>query len=322
MMKQAQISAWGEAPKCIQVPTPPLPTPTTTGGRDEIVQIRVLATGLHMHVRSRASGTHYSSTALPYIPGVDGVGRTVPDGALVFFAVLRRPQGGSFTEIINVPRGSTCPVPSEGGDPVQVAGLVNPVMASWMAFASRLDMGRLPAGFTVVLLGVTTLSGRVAVDVARVFGAGTVVGVGRDEGRMKAVGVDEVVLLKEGGKGEATDWGGAVDADVVLDFLYGDAALGLLMHLKGEKPVQYVQIGTLAGGSVELPGALLRSRDITMRGSGRGSWEMRDFAREAPGIVGAIASRKIRKQGFREVKLEDVEAAWGVEGGERIVVVP
>ncbi|KAK3337760.1 hypothetical protein B0T19DRAFT_413455 [Cercophora scortea] len=321
MMKQAQITAWGAAPKCIQVPIPPLPTPTTTNGRDDIVQIRVLATGLHMHVRGRASGTHYSSTTLPHIPGVDGVGRTVPDGALVFFAVLRRPQGGSFTEIINVPRGSTCPVP-EGGDPVQVAGLVNPVMASWMAFASRLDLGKLPKGFTVVVLGVTTLSGRVAVDVARVFGAGKVVGVGRDAKKMEEVGVDEVVVLKDGGKGEATEWAGAVDADVVLDFLYGDAALGLLMHLKAERPVQYVQIGTLAGGSVELPGALLRSRDITMRGSGRGSWEMREFAREAPGIVGAIVDGKVKRQAFQEVKLEDVEEAWGAEGGERIVVVP
>src|ERR1700729_1336825 len=59
--------------------------------------VTVTAAALHPIVKSLANGTHYGSTGeLPFIPGVDGVGR-LEDGSRVFFAASRSPYG-SFAE--------------------------------------------------------------------------------------------------------------------------------------------------------------------------------------------------------------------------------
>ncbi|OJD31724.1 quinone oxidoreductase [Diplodia corticola] len=391
-MKQAQVSAWGQPPTCTTVPIPALPagpssssssssspaSSTTTTSDDTMVQIRVLAAGLPTLVRSRAAGTHYSTAstprALPHVPGVDGVGTTVPDGRLVYFSTLMVQQAaapggggggggssgssGSFAEVVNVPRAATVPVPvslpfssssagvNDDDDDnnvrirsvaVQVAGQMNAVMASWMALAARVrpvvPAAEPPAGWTAVVVGATGLAGAAAVGVAREWGAGRVVGVGRDAARLMdgGLGLDAVVVLQGGdgdgdGDGAAahTDYGVAAEADVVLDFLYGPPALGLLRALRPKRPngCQYVQIGTVVQRDMALPGDVLRSKDITMRGAGPGAWQMEAFAAEAPKMVEAIVAGKIRPYKFREVKLEDIEEAWGQKGGDRMVIVP
>ena len=68
--------------------------PIAQGGE---VPVKVSAAGLHQIVRALAKGTHYGSTGkLPFIPGVDGVGR-FEDGTRVLFGVARSPFG-SFAE--------------------------------------------------------------------------------------------------------------------------------------------------------------------------------------------------------------------------------
>ena len=65
-------------------------TPQPSGEHE--ISVDVLAAGLHPRVRSGASGSHYTSTeALPLIPGVDGVGRSV-EGQLLYFVAF----GGAF----------------------------------------------------------------------------------------------------------------------------------------------------------------------------------------------------------------------------------
>ncbi|KAH7041977.1 hypothetical protein B0J12DRAFT_702642 [Macrophomina phaseolina] len=309
-MKQAQVTTWGEAPKCVEVPTPE--APTSDSGQ---LQVRVLAAGLHQLVRGRASGIHYSANVLPHIPGADGVGQT-PDGKLVYFSTIT-PTGGSFTQVINVPIASTVPVP-DGADPVQVAGLLNPVMASWMALHARTS--GLPRGFTAVIVGATGVSGTAAVSVARVFGAGKVVGVARSAAKMEGLGLDAAVELQD--DPARTDYSPALDADVILDFLYGPPMLALFQALSPQKPVQYVQIGTVVERTMVFPGDVLRSKDITIRGTGPGAWSMREFAQQSPKMIEAISSGKIKPHRFQEVKLEDIEAVWGQKGGDRTVVVP
>lgn len=309
-MKQAQVAAWGESPKSVEAPTPALPS--ADSGQ---VQVKVLAAGLHNLVRGRASGNHYSAKVLPHIPGADGVGTTL-DGKLVCFSTIT-PTGGSFTEVINVPVASTTPV-QDGADPIQVAGLINPVMASWMALHAR--TANLPTGFTAVIVGATGVSGTAAVSVARVFGAGKVVGVARSAAKMGGLGLDATVELQD--DATKTDYTAALDADVILDFLYGPPMLALFQALKPQKPVQYVQIGTVVEQKMDFPGDVLRSKDITIRGAGPGAWKMQDFAEQCPAIIEAIASGKIKPHKFQEVKLEDIETAWAQKGGDRIVVIP
>lgn len=222
-----------------------------------------------------------------------------------------------MTDIINVPVQKTVPVP-DGADPIQVAGLVNPVMASWMALSKRTS--GLQSGFTALVIGATGMSGAATVDVARIFGAGKVVGVARSAAKMAGLGLDATIELASDQTN--TDWSAAMDADVVLDYLYGPVTLSFFKSLKSTKPVQYVQIGTVVERTIELPGDILRSKDITIRGTGPGSWQLSAFAEQAPEMVKAIASGKIRPGKFQEVKMADIESAWTRQGGDRMVITP
>src|SRR5277367_4677200 len=59
--------------------------------------VTVVAAGLHQIVKALANGSHYGSTGeLPFIPGVDGVGR-LEAGKRVFFGGGRSPYG-TFAE--------------------------------------------------------------------------------------------------------------------------------------------------------------------------------------------------------------------------------
>src|ERR1700733_15856313 len=61
------------------------------------VLVQVEAAGLHPIVKALADGTHYGSTGkLPFVPGVDGVGR-LEDGTRVYFGISR-PPFGTFAE--------------------------------------------------------------------------------------------------------------------------------------------------------------------------------------------------------------------------------
>jgi NADPH:quinone reductase-like Zn-dependent oxidoreductase len=305
-MKIAQVTEFGQAPKFVETETPPTPAPDS-----DLVQIKVIASGVHQLVRSRAAGQHYSAQGLPHTPGVDGVG-TTPEGQLVYFTILT-PKGGSFAEYINVPRTMAKPVP-EGADPVQIAGLLNPGMSSWTALAFRTTS--LPKDFSVLINGVTSTSGALAISIARHLGAGRVIGVARNVMKMDTLGLDEIIELKE--PATETDFSKAANADVILDYLYGEPAAHLLSSLKPTKPVQYVQIGSLASAEMKLPSTVLRSKDITIRGAGPGAWKMSEFALQLPDLLNALV--KVKTQPLKTVALKDIEKAWE-DRSDRLIVL-
>ncbi|EXJ56495.1 hypothetical protein A1O7_06839 [Cladophialophora yegresii CBS 114405] len=297
-MRAITVSSWGAAPTF----TSTHPEPSSS---DDTVTLKVLASGLHQLVRAQAAGTHYSTktTTMPYIPGADGVGET-PDGKRVYFNSIA--TGGGFAESIAVPKQSVTPIP-EGADPVVIAGLTNPGMSSWMAFAGRVDP-ELPKGFTVVIMGVTAISAKVAVQFARAKGAGKIVGVARNAKEMAAIAdLDERITLATDAGG--TDFSSLGDVHLILDYLYGPAVVALLNQLKSSVPTQFVQIGTVAGNDIALPGAVLRSKNITIRGAGPGAWAMSQFAKELPDLLDAVA--KLPDMELTVRKLEEVDAAWG-----------
>ena len=66
-----------------------------------------------------------------------------------------------------------------GVDPVQIAAAMNPAMSSWVALRRRIDFQRRQR---VLVLGATGNAGRMAVQVAKRFGAAQVIAAGRDDG--------------------------------------------------------------------------------------------------------------------------------------------
>ena len=309
-MHQAQVLEFGQPPKYVEVADPPIPAADS-----DQVQVTVLAAGVPRLVKARASGSHYSAKGLPHIPGVDGVGKT-PDGKLVYFSTMG-PLGGSFTEKINMPKNALIEVPSDA-DPVQVAGLANPGMSSWQAVKWRTTRD-LPEGFKVVILGATTTSGSLAVDLQRKLGAGKIVGVARSVGKLQALGLDAYIELKE--PAEETDWSAAADADLILDYLWGPPAVSLLKSLPAfTKPIQFVQIGSMSGAEAPFPSDVLRGKNIIITGSGPGAWTIPNLVEGMTSLMqeGLVG---LKERPFKVVKLKDIEKVWD-EQGDRMVVVP
>lgn len=302
-MRSAVVTAWGELPKYIEVPIPPLESDETP--------VKVLASGLHNVVRSIASGKHYASGTVPYTPGVDGVGRRLSDNKLVYFISF---PGGGYQEILNVDRKKMVELP-EGVDPYQVAGYANPALSSWMALTARTK--DLPENFTVLVMGATSASGKIAVEVARILGAGKVIGMSRSKETLAKVGVDEMIILDD--EISRTDCSAAAGVDIILDYLYGPVAQHVLSTVNFTRPVQCVHIGGLAGTEMMLPGHVLRSKDITIRGAGPGSWSREASRPEIPRILNAFKTFKTHE--IKVVPLSEIEEHWHNKK-ERVVFTP
>jgi NADPH2:quinone reductase len=185
-MKAAVVEAFDRSPSYAEFADP-------VAGDGELL-VRVSAAGLHQVVRALAGGKHYGNTgALPFVPGVDGVGR-LADGQRVYFGAAR-PPFGTFAELSITRSWMTVPLP-DGLDDVTAAALANPAMSSRAA----LMRAGFVAGESVLVLGATGVAGQLAVQVARRLGAKAVTAVGRNPralARLGALGADTVIPLQQ-----------------------------------------------------------------------------------------------------------------------------
>jgi NADPH:quinone reductase-like Zn-dependent oxidoreductase len=319
MMHAAVVTSFDEPPRYQRYPVP--------APADGAVLADVLAVGLHPRVRSGAAGRHYTSSGtLPMIPGVDGVAR-LPDGRIVYFAAGDDVLGTMADKALVDPRRSV-ELPA-GVDAAAVAAAMNPAMSSWVALRRRVPV---KPGQAVLVLGATGNAGAMAVRVARRLGAGRVVGAGRDAGRLRALvtaGADDVVQLTADPEATgATLAAAAAETDIVLDYLWGapaQLALRALLTARADRgrALDWIQIGAVAGPTIELPSEALRSANFRLQGSGQGSVSPRGYLAELPSLVAEISAGTIAVRP-RPVPLADVERAWaGAETpGERTVLVP
>jgi NADPH:quinone reductase-like Zn-dependent oxidoreductase len=240
------------------------------------VRVTVSAAALSTVVKSRASGAHYSSSGeLPFVVGIDGVGR-FDDGRRVYFALPRAPFGSMSEK--TVIRPSQCVTLPDDLDDVTAAAIANPGMSAWAAFKER---AKLTAGETVLINGATGTAGRLAVQIAKYLGARKVVATGRNVEALKALsrlGADVTIPLGDAGdafEDALKEQFGGDGIDVVLDYLWGSSAERVL--IAGAKagrdavPIRFVHIGAVSASNITLPGAALRSSAITLMGSGIGS---------------------------------------------------
>lgn len=294
----------------------PYDPPAPAGPEQALVD--VLAVGLHPRVRSGASGRHYTGTGkLPLVPGIDGVGRGA-DGRLVYFVADDDLDGSMATRTV-VDTRRCVPVP-DGADLVKVAAAMNPAMSSWVALRRRVPIR---AGQAVLVLGATGNAGRMAVQVAKRLGAGRVVAAGRDPGRLADSGADSAVPLDPDAVAEA-----AADVDIVLDYLWGQPtgdALPAILRARTDRSraLDWIQIGAVAGPTIELPSVALRSANLRLLGNGQGAVSATVYRAELPALIDEIDSGGITVQ-TRTVPLAQVETAWTAPEipGVRTVLLP
>jgi NADPH:quinone reductase-like Zn-dependent oxidoreductase len=319
-MNAAVVTSFAEPPHYQRFQAP---EPRTA---DELV-VDVLAAGLHPRVRSGAAGAHYTSTGtLPMIPGTDAVGQR-SDGTRIYFVAADDVIGTMADKSLADPR--RCVELPAGADAAKIAAAMNPAMSSWIALRRRV---RMEPGQAVLVLGATGNAGTMAVQVAKRLGAGRVVGAGRDPGRLTAlasVGADEIVRLTD--DVDATNdalAAAAAESDIVIDYLWGKPAQEAMVALltaraDRSRALDWIQIGAVAGPTLELPSAALRSANLRLQGSGQGSVSGSEYLAELPSLIDEITAGTIAVRA-NAVPLADVEQIWTQPeiAGERIVLVP
>jgi NADPH:quinone reductase-like Zn-dependent oxidoreductase len=317
-VKAAVVREFGRPPQYGDFPEP-TPTPGET-------PVSVAAAAVSTLVRSRASGAHYSGSAdLPFVAGIDGVGRT-PDGRRVYF-LFPRPPFGSMAERTVVSTERLIPVPDVLDD-TTAAAAGNPGIASWIPLTV---LARVLPGESVLINGATGAAGRLAIQVAKYLGARKVIATGRDEAKLRTLeelGADVVLslgqpaeALRDALRREAAD----AQVGVVLDYLWGPpaetifAALGGPNAPRGASRIRYVQVGALAGPTISLDSAKLRSSGIEILGSGLGSLTDQQIVVALGPFLATFAQARFRIAIDRQ-PISNVDAAWDGSPTEKRLV--
>lgn len=319
-MHAAVLHALGKPPRFAEFPDP-------TPGDGEVL-INVSAAALKPVDKQMAAGTHYASPReFPVVCGIDGVGR-LDDGSRVFFGGARRPYG-AMAELAVVRRVQCFAVPDELDD-VTAAAMPNPGVSAWLSLTHG---AKLVAGETVLILGATGVTGRLAVQIAKILGAGRVVATGRNEhalSALHALGADSTIRLDTPDdeliaafRREANEKG----FDVIIDYLWGRPTEVLLHAITGnefaigESETRLVEVGESAGSTITLPAAVLRSTALTIRGTGgTPSWDVLADAFQHVMNSAARGTLRIETEG---VPLAEIEAAWERDAHtQRLVVIP
>ena len=323
-MKAAVIHAFGEVPQYEEFPDP-IHDPGDT-------LIHVQAVVLENFDKMTAAGKHYASNHLfptfPAVVGHSGVG-TLADGTLVSFGGVK-PPFGTMAEKAVVPQHYAMyisPVPDSVAASVAAA-----LPASALTSLLPLKYGaRLQSGEAVLINGATGVSGRVALQIAKLLGAGRVVGTGRDEAGLRSImqlGADAGIDLKQSDENitEAFLQEAGKGYDIVLDFLWGHPTELLLKTLVPKAAgfathrTRFMQIGEAAGSAISLAAEMLRTSGVEMTGAGNIAPEV---VPEALKQVWEWIKENTLQIDIEEVPLKDIADAWQrTAEGKRIVIVP
>ncbi len=319
-MDAAVLHALGKAPRCEQFPEP-------IAGDDEVI-VHVHAASLKPIDKQLVAGSHYASPhEFPVVCGTDGVGH-LSDGQRVFFGGARAPYGAMAQRTV-VRRAFSFPVPPEVDDET-AAALPNPGISAWLTLAFR---AKLVPGENVLILGATGVTGKLAVQIARLLGAGRVVAAGRNQQALNALplrGADAVIRLDESAKklGEAfAREAGEAGFQVVVDYVWGNPAEAFLAAITRKEfaaitsEIRFVQVGESAGPTISLPAAVLRSTALTILGTA-GTPPRSVLVDAFQKVMAHARSGELRIETER-VPLGDIENVWKrQEQRRRLVVIP
>ncbi len=319
-MDAAVLHTLGEPPRYEQFPEP-------IAGDGEVI-VHVHAASLKPIDKQLARGSHYASPRhLPHVCGIDGVGH-LSDGQRVFFGGARAPYGAMAQRAV-VPRAFSFLVP-EGVDDETAAALPNPGVSAWLSLAFR---GKLTRGENVLILGATGVTGKLAVRIAKLLGAGRVVAAGRNQqvlSTLGQLGADATIRLDDLAQdlGEAfLREAGNSGFQVVIDYVWGRPAEAFLAAATRKEfaamtsEIRFVQVGESAGPTISLPAAVMRSTALTILGTA-GIPPRTVLVDALQHVMAHAASGELRVETER-VQLADIENAWQRDPkGRRLVITP
>jgi NADPH:quinone reductase-like Zn-dependent oxidoreductase len=218
---------------------------------------------------------------------------------------------------------------SEEIDDATAAAIMNPGVSAWLTLAQRAKLAR---GETVLVLGATGVTGKLAVQIAKLLGAARVVAAGRNEqvlSTLLELGADAIIRIDTGHdlKDAFASEAGGTGFDVIIDYLWGQSTEALLATLTRKEfavvksEIRLVQVGESGGATISLPAAVLRSTPLTIMGTA-GIPSQQGLMDAFQQVLTRTARGELRVD-VEQISLAEVENAWQRDGrGRRIVLIP
>jgi NADPH2:quinone reductase len=322
-MKAVVVTELGKPPVLQDVPEPER--------ADGEALLEILAAPINPVDLGVASGRFFGgSPPLPYVAGAEAVGRVLeseahPEGTLAWTGMhgLGITRTGVMAERGVARDDGIVPVPDDV-DPALAASLGIAGLAAWLPFEWRAPVRD---GETVLVLGATGTLGLVAVQAAKILGAGRVVAAGRrPEGleRARQAGADATVQL-DGAENLAEALKEACGGDgpnLILDPLWGDPVVAALQA--AAPGARVVQVGQSAGADAAIPSGSVRGKMLDILGY----TNLRlDFDVLAPGyrtLVSHAAAGRVQID-LERVPLDGAIEAWQRQAAgpdTKLVVIP
>jgi NADPH:quinone reductase-like Zn-dependent oxidoreductase len=322
-MKAAVMYQKGELPQYADFPEP------TAQNSDEVL-VTVKAVAIKHFDKGRASGKHYSSDAPKEsgrVIGGDGV-CLLEDGTRVYGMGV----SGMLAEKAIIEKARIVKLPAGISD-AAAAALANAVIGAAMGLKFKAEI---QPGDVVLINGATGFTGRVAVQIAKYYGAKKVIATGRNQQSLHdllELGADEIISVKQEDEqfiAQLKAIHSTSPVDVIIDYLWGHTAEMILASLMGKgsftHKTRFVSVGSMAGDLIQLSAANLRSVDLQLTGSGLGSWSKDQvrklFSEILPEMFQLAADGKLKVETV-EVKLADIAELWDLDvaDGRRLVVI-
>ena len=219
-MRAVQITEFG-GPEVLHVTDLPDPVPS-----DGLQLVEVTSAGINYADTHQVEDSYLSKTELPLIPGTEVVG-TLPDGTRVAAFAM----GGGYAEKALVYPAMSFPLP-EGVSDGQALSLMVQGLTAWHLLRTSTH---LQPGESVVVHAAAGGVGTLAVQLAKAWGAGNVIGVASsDEKRALAASLGADTTVDAGApdlKSALEAANGGKKVDVVLEMVGGptfDASLAAL----------------------------------------------------------------------------------------------
>jgi NADPH2:quinone reductase len=253
-------------PEVLTVEEETIPIP---GGGE--VLVRVEAAGVNYGDVLRRSGRHYPiPTPLPHAPGsdvigvVDAIGNGV-EPSMIGRRVFATARTGAYAEYAVGPANRTYPVP-EGLDPIVGIALMSQGCTAALILKRP---GRLQPGESVLVPAAAGGVGSMAVQLAKLYGAGIVVGLASTPAKRAVVselGADAVVdYTQDGWATQVLNHNGGSGVDLALEMSGGPVFYETLQAVRAQNG-RMVVFGNASDNRVSITPDVLLARNMNVSG--------------------------------------------------------
>jgi NADPH:quinone reductase-like Zn-dependent oxidoreductase len=203
-----------------------------------------------------------------------------------------------------------------------------------MALRFRAKMKK---GDVVLINGATGVTGQIAVQIAKLDGASTIIVTGRNSeslDKLNSLGADVIISLMQDDEAiinQLKEIHRITPVNIVIDYMWGHPVELIINSLKGggmnniTSKVRIVTVGSMAGENINLTSGTLRSTAIEILGSGIGSIskeEMVLFNTEILSEMFQLAAEGKLSIDTESAPLSEIETIWNNKStpGKRLVV--